>query len=125
HGATPIRMWHSFDTNIDTILWGCLAALLWHHSAIHDWLYNRLRRHWVPTFLLTALTLSLLTLGNPVTYTAAPENQIFWLVQKPLFAAICGSFILSLLTCKTHPIRKALELPPCLYLGRISYSLYL
>lgn len=108
---SPYRIYKSTDTRVDSILYGALYALLWTHCKR----FSRLAGGFALFAIGAALMLASLLVRDPVfretwRYSlqgVALAAMFAWLVLRPSW----GSRLLS------HPVM--------VYIGRISYSLYL
>jgi peptidoglycan/LPS O-acetylase OafA/YrhL len=118
------RVYHAFDTRFDTILIGCLAALLWSCRATGDRVRSFLSWPWAPLVLVAALVVSMkwleLVKTGPIN-----ERLVFWLVQMPLNAVLCALFIVSLRLSPDSIVTRVLSTRLLIWLGKLSYSLYL
>jgi peptidoglycan/LPS O-acetylase OafA/YrhL len=78
----------------------------------------------MPLALGLALFCSAQTLGHPSE--GPPSRQaLFWLVRLPLHQTLVGVFILALCNHPTGAAARLLSLPVMVWIGRLSYSLYL
>lgn len=95
-------MWRT-DTRIDSLLWGCFAALVYFR---HDRLRFPVWSQWaLPAALVGAIAFS------------APALPLLYATLFPLL-------ILSTVTRPGTLLGRFLELPPLRWVGRLSYSLY-
>jgi peptidoglycan/LPS O-acetylase OafA/YrhL len=115
HGvSSQARIYYGTDTRADSLLIGAALGIAY----ASDWL-ERLRR------LLPALApLALLIIV--VTFGFAHDNSAR-LYQGGLtgFALVCAVLIGGLALAPANPVGRALAIPPLVWLGRISYGLYL
>jgi len=98
------------DTRADSLLVGCVAAILWHIGAI-----GRIR--WSGYFWPGVGTIAILTVLRPLLLYALP------LVLYAVLAVSTAVVILGLIV--RGRASKLCNFPPLVYTGRISYGLYL
>lgn len=115
--ASDTAMTKHFEANADALLTGCLLSMHFNRIGRHDW-YRRFQGSWF--FWLVALTM---ILGGHGLFAISPAG--FYVV---------GQTIANLGTCLCidwsirHPERrfgKFLNYGPVVYVGMLSYSLYL
>jgi peptidoglycan/LPS O-acetylase OafA/YrhL len=96
------------DYRLDGLLWGCALAFLWQNTATRGWL-----QRWFGTTALiaAAATMVLVLWIHPPAYEA-------------LLALLFPVVLASTLARPASAISKLLSLAPLVWLGRISYSLY-
>lgn len=111
----PDRMVYGLDTRADSLLMGCLAAVL----VSSGFLTQLPDRKLVSGLLAWGLLLGLLSLGfcrrTPVFICGG------WLLASALAAAL----IMQLVAAVRTPLHYLLENPVMVYIGQISYGLYL
>ena len=125
HGAQSVRLCAAFDTHVDSIMWGCLAGLLLSSQRVRHFLRTKQSNALIPIALATALAILLPMLGQLAEVKSPSEESIIFLVGLPLFAAVVAALILSLTHQPKSIVAKVLTLPILIWIGRISYSLYL
>ena len=108
-------VWQRTDGAADGLLWGCVAAILFHRAGAPD----RFRRRLVPLIFLVLLTTFV------VATVAQPESVGMRLVLTTLKALLVPPMLLATLTHPRSIAGRLLELPPLRWIGRMSYSLYL
>ena len=123
-GASWIRLTGGFDTRIDCIMTGCLAALLWARPQTRAQIQGALGGGWMPLVLALALFCSAQTLGHP-SEGPFQRQLLFWMVRLPLHQSLVGLFILALCNHPTGVASRLLSRPVLVWIGRLSYSLYL
>ena len=107
--ANPERISNGFDTHGDTLLIGCILALVYLPPAI----IGQLRRFWVLPIAGFILLLELAGYGTSFANSLGPT-----------VAALLTCWII-ILALTQGPIRRFLSLRPLVFTGRISYGLYL
>jgi peptidoglycan/LPS O-acetylase OafA/YrhL len=108
----------AFHTIVDSLMIGCLLALLM-DSAPEHWLIRGLRHGWV-----AACSWVFLLFGSPVL-TQRFGGAYHAPLGLSLRALAVGSIIVWSLASEEGPIRKLLNSAPMVHVGLISYSLYL
>lgn len=111
------RLYFSPDTSFDTILIGCLLGL-WFVSGRGPSLLRSasfLRWAWIPAVLLIVST---------VLVTSNESPAMYWAFLLPFSIAV-AILIVSVVAEEASPLRRCLSYAPLVFLGRISYSLYL
>ncbi|HWZ46207.1 MAG TPA: acyltransferase [Candidatus Saccharimonadales bacterium] len=109
HQLPGISFYLRTDIRLDALLWGCWMALL-----LHQPLWRERLRRWI----------------SPVVWSSLAALYVACVAAKPHFSLMWQSIILPLLLAGTllHPwwrLGRLLESWPMLWIGRISYSLYL
>lgn len=115
-GVGQSYLYHAFETRMDQLAIGCLLAV-----ALRRRLFGGLWRFvcasaWAPAVVVVLLALSSLLHGSDtyrftIGYTIEPALTAILLVQLVAFSG--------------HPVWSLFDSRPMLFLGRISYSLYL
>ncbi|MBX9573749.1 MAG: acyltransferase [Candidatus Obscuribacterales bacterium] len=109
------------DTKLDSLMLGVLAALLWRmpsaQIAIKNFFSNPLM-HWGSVASTIA---ALLFLGHP----ALAEPTIFWALKMPGTLLAMTALLLAILANPTSTLGKFLSWRPMVFVGQLSYSLYL
>ncbi len=123
-GVSSLRLEAAFDTRIDCILFGCLAALLWADPNTQQRIRSGLSGTWVPPILAAALFCSAQTLGNPHDPTLE-HRVLFWVLLSPTFTLLFTVFILALIVQPASAVSRVLSNPVLVWIGRLAYSLYL
>jgi peptidoglycan/LPS O-acetylase OafA/YrhL len=117
-GNSAFRIYHGFDTRADQLLIGCSLAIAMTVSACRATLAALLRR--VPSLSLVLIA------SLPMIGWLWPFGTTGMLVAgftlNGLFAAIV---IADCVLCPLHPLPRLLSLTPIIYIGRISYGIYL
>jgi len=107
------RLYKGTDTRLDSIAWGALVAIL----AASSW-RGQLERL-LGSNLLRGLAVLVLILGFVIRDTAFRE------VWRYSLQGIALSFVIPMACCAATPLRRLLQLPFLVLIGRLSYSLYL
>jgi peptidoglycan/LPS O-acetylase OafA/YrhL len=115
--ASIERLYYAPDTSFDTILVGCLFALWFVSHRIPRPLRSAVFSTWawVPASLFIAVTMLVTTNTSPAMY---------WGFLAP-FALAVAVVILSVVSDTRSRLARALSTAPFVFVGRISYSLYL
>jgi peptidoglycan/LPS O-acetylase OafA/YrhL len=108
-------VWQRTDGACDGLLWGCVAAILFHRAAAPEWFRRRL----TPIVFIAML-------GAFVAATIVrPESVGMRLALTTLRALLVAPMLLATLCHPRSLAGRALELRPMRWVGRMSYSLYL
>ena len=117
-GAIPVRIYYGFDTRADQLLIGCLGALL-------------LSTHLAPMIAkmryvgLVALVALIFVAFNAEAFNAHPMAGLTHFgVIMPTVALLTLALILDL-TANDGALSQALSFRPLVYIGSISYGIYL
>ncbi len=109
HFASTDRLYNGSDTRADAILFGCLIAAI----SLEKIRTVASKLWFIPFLFLVAIAL------------AVPQTSL-WLEQFGLtLIGIAASWLIIAATNQEHIAAKLLSLPAVVYVGRISYSLYL
>jgi len=115
-GGTPhARINFAPDTRFDSIFVGCFFGVLFSRGAV-QWASQRVRAALITASLATVLVL--VALGGALGH-ALPLGFF------TLFAVACGLAICEIASSPDGGLAHALSIRPLVFLGRISYSLYL
>ncbi len=125
NGTSYLRIAAAFDTHIDVILIGCLAGIAWSRTKCRNWLQAKVATRWLPYILAIIVFISIQTIGDPRTIVDVNDRLLFWLLRLPVHAVLFSAFILSLMLSPTSCVAKALCVPLLVWLGRLSYSIYI
>ncbi len=101
------RAYFGLDTRADALLWGCLAGLLVFR--------------WTPSIALEGAGVLGLIAGSLLSTTREMHLQAGSLV----IGVSTATLLMGLVSPGRSPVRRILEWPPLMWLGRISYGLYL
>lgn len=117
-GADAVN-WSRPDLRFDTLMGGCLLALLWMRPAVREQLEQWTRRAGSVVLLasiaaFTAPWWMAKMLGGPGVLLSVPVAAV----------GICGIMTVAV-TGNCRPLAACLNWPPCMWIGRLSYSLYL
>ncbi len=107
------RLYKATDTRLDSIAWGAMVAVLaasQHRAAVSRILASR---------ILQAIALAILLAGFVV------RDNMFREVWRYSLQGISLCILIPAVTGPNSLIRRLLELPPIVLLGRFSYSIYL
>lgn len=118
HGLSSVkRLYYGLDTRFDALLIGCLVAL------VASWdLIPRSRR--VLNTIRAAATVSAVVLAVCVA-TMVEESRLTYQGLGSLALVACACLVLHVVYCPTRLSRLLLENRPLVWVGRISYGLYL
>jgi peptidoglycan/LPS O-acetylase OafA/YrhL len=111
------RLYFAPDTSFDTILIGCLFGLWFVSGRIPRPLRSPSIRAWawIPAALLIVVT---------ILVTSNRDPAMYWGFLLPFSVAV-GIVTLTVVLDRESPLARVLGVAPLVFLGRISYSLYL
>lgn len=120
-GASWLRLSVGLDTKLDSIMLGVAIAFLWRNEKWRQQvaiLKAPLAQGIVGVSLLAACHF----LGHPATETS---QLLFWAVKLPVVLVLMTTLLVSLLLNQSSKLAKVLSSKPMIWVGRLSYSLYL
>ena len=115
HGAASDRIYMATDTRIDSILIGCAMALLW--NPVLDPVHAQVRRHTM-AICCTAL---IVLMGTFIYRTEYFRYSYRFTIQSLALAPL----IYLAVAQSRHAVFRWLNAGPVVYLGKISYTVYL
>jgi peptidoglycan/LPS O-acetylase OafA/YrhL len=116
-GIAQPRLYFAPDGSFDLILIGCLAGL-WFTSASEVALgrYRRISRIlWIPLVGIVLMAI----------FTESYSDRRLYAGTLTVFAIVVAILILTVVVDERAPLAKLLSLPPLVYIGKVSYALYL
>jgi peptidoglycan/LPS O-acetylase OafA/YrhL len=116
-GVPQPRLYFAPDGSFDLILIGCLAGL-WFTSASEAALarYRRISQiFWIPLLAIVVLAVFTENYGDRKLYAGT----------LTVFAIVVAILILTIVVDEGAPLAKLLSLQPLVYIGKLSYALYL
>ncbi len=118
HGFHPDRLYNGLDSRADALLIGCLCSLLL-SSEWYPWVLTKLKSIHVLFYI------SLITLVTSAIVSRWTSPRMFYLGY--FIIAMCAAIIIIKLTISVNNsvIEKALTQPVIVWIGKISYGLYL
>ena len=114
----PMRIYAGSDTRADSLLVGCLVAMLASWRLLPGWRCNAAALKWAGVLsvsIMAAYMFDLFGVANRTIYKAG----------FTVFAIAAGLFILRLITAPNSRLISLLERPALVWIGKLSYSLYL
>lgn len=124
-GASWLRLCAGFDTRLDAILLGCVAAMIWARPELRAKFSRALSGNWTPSLLVIATVASAAALGHPSERQTLPAQLMLWDLNLPLFTLLTAALLLALILHPRSRVTRFLSHPLLVWLGRLSYSLYL
>jgi peptidoglycan/LPS O-acetylase OafA/YrhL len=124
-GAPWIRICGAFDTKLDAIMIGCVAATLMNNVQVEFWFKKYLRSGWAALALLLGIVFFMRAMGHPNGAHTVQQQLIYWNVRVPCFTLAVAALIVSLCSSPQGIAARILSCAPVAWIGRISYSLYL
>ena len=123
-GVSWMRISTGFDTKLDSIMLGVLAAILWRKGAVQTALKKFFSNGVAQWCSALAVIVSLAFLGHPALYERT-EQLVFWALKMPVTLIAMTGLLLAILANPNSAFGKFLSTKPMVYVGRLSYSLYL
>lgn len=124
-GVFWMRISAAFDCKIDALVIGCLAALALHNEKSRAWLQKYCSNFVIP-IALTGFTIYYLRgMGHPIGAKTLMDKILYWDVRLPIFTFSFAALVMSLCLRPQSIVAKFFSLPPLVWLGKVSYSLYL
>lgn len=114
--APRARLYFAPDTTFDAILVGCLLGLWFMSGRLPAALRSRRVVGWA--------SVAAIAFGAAVVALAGIESRLLYAAALLPFVVAAGIFVLAAAT-EDMPLARVLAWRPLVYLGRISYSLYL
>jgi peptidoglycan/LPS O-acetylase OafA/YrhL len=114
-GTWYVRMYVGADTRIDTILVGCLLAVLMYHGKVR--IPSPPVSGWLPWAALASFAL--------LVFFARESARWMYLVGCSIAAAVGAGLVLGALTTGDSRFGRLLGWTPLQWLGRVSYGVYL
>lgn len=125
NGASWMRISSGFDTRIDAIMLGVLTCLLLRKNSIRKKLGPVLSNNWTQAAILGFLLAACHWLSHP-GYCIGQAAQIqLWSLKIPLVHLLVCALIASLIFNSQTLLGKFLSSRPLVWLGKLSYSIYL
>jgi peptidoglycan/LPS O-acetylase OafA/YrhL len=121
-GAGWLRISTGLDTKLDSIMLGVALAILWTSTGFQSAARSFFSGKWRQLALLASLLVACHFLGHPGVET---QPWLFWEFKLPLVLFLMTTFLLSLLANPTTIAGKILSSKPLVWIGKLSYSLYL
>ncbi|MBX9688220.1 MAG: acyltransferase [Candidatus Obscuribacterales bacterium] len=122
NGASWLRLSVGLDTKLDSIMLGVALAMLWRGELFKSKCQEFFAAGWKQTPLIAAVLVSCHYLGHPATETFP---LFFWAFKLPLVLLLMTALLLSLLSNPASAAARFLSTRPMVFVGRLSYSLYL
>lgn len=123
-GAPWLRLTAGFDTKLDTIMLGVLLALLFVNKSFRDNVGKLFGSTFAQIALFALTAISFAWLGHP--QDGGKSGQLlFWALKMPASLGLICLSICSILTAPYGLVSKFLSNPIAVWIGRLSYSIYL
>jgi peptidoglycan/LPS O-acetylase OafA/YrhL len=119
-GVKLDRLYNGFDTRLDALMIGCLAASLWAVPKIQERIRLGIAGSWMPLLALAAVFCLVQALGFP-----DGSRYYLWVLQLPFLSMLVALLIVALMAHPTSFLARLLSTPLLVWVGRLSYSLYL
>jgi peptidoglycan/LPS O-acetylase OafA/YrhL len=124
-GAFWLRIAGGFDTKVDALMIGCLAAVALHNPQVRAKLQKYCTHFLVPIALVSFVVLYLRALGHPFGAVGLTAKLLYWNLRVPVFTLAFTALIMSLCLQPKSIVARFFSLAPFTWIGKISYSLYL
>jgi peptidoglycan/LPS O-acetylase OafA/YrhL len=116
--SAPVNPWRT-DINYDLLLIGCLIALGRHHPRWGPWLRGRHFQRPLATNLAISVAFGVVFMPARLSYPVIEA-------LRPWLFAICVAVVINfVIEGHRNWLNRALDFGPIVWIGRISYSLYL
>ena len=124
NGATWFRVFNGFDSKIDVLMAGVLVALLLSKEPVRALIGKTLGNPIAQVILCVLAFYQFQWLGHPSVGTT--QDQIYyWAVKMPTTTILISAILASLITGSKGPVARILSNPIPVFVGKLSYSLYL
>jgi len=119
-GASIERLHYAPDTHADSLLIGCAFGCYFTRCGVPVWIKSSARAREVASAVTLLLVIAAVVLLERIPQRLAYETQLL----PTGFALVAGIFVVCAVTGETV-VARGLSVRPVVFLGRISYSLYL
>jgi len=119
-GASIERLYYGPDTHADSLLIGCAFGCYFARRGLPVWLRSSARAREVASAVALTLVIAAVVLLEHIPQRLAYETQLL----PTAFALVAGIFVVCAVTGETV-VARGLSVRPVVFLGGISYSLYL
>ncbi len=116
-GASVDRLYCGFDTRLDCLAVGCIAALIMSRGLVPKRATDILALNWLQALILTSFILFAAIFHS--------ESPFMLGIGHTLVAAATCCLICGLLNGEDSPVNRFLSLPPMVFVGKLSYAIYL
>lgn len=123
-GASWTRLLHGFDTKVDSIMFGVLTALLLSRDVILSFVRRFMGNTLVQVLLSGLAIYAFKEIGHP-TYCDATGQYYFWEARMPITLIIISLAMTAILANPKALVARFLANPIFVFIGKLSYSLYL
>ncbi len=123
-GIPSLGVTAAFFIHLDKLMIGCVAALLWSKARYRPTIRRGLSGTWTPWLILAGLFFAVQTMPYPADPSTATRFLV-WAFRLPLFLLLVTLLIGSLVVQPRSLLTTILEQRPMVWIGRLSYSLYL
>jgi peptidoglycan/LPS O-acetylase OafA/YrhL len=120
HFNVPVftRIYYAFDTRADALLLGCLLGLLASDGYLNDW------RHWARRMVaLAAVGATAFMIWILFEAPLFREDLVVW--QLPATTVACAIIIVYFVVCPTGLGSRAVGIGLLVFVGNLSYTLYI
>jgi peptidoglycan/LPS O-acetylase OafA/YrhL len=124
-GVSWLRVCSAFDTKIDSLMIGCVTAILLNNARVKNWFEKNIRSSWISAGLLVFILFYIRGMGHPAGAATLIQKLLYWDVRLPIFTLAVAALIITLSATPTGITARILSFTPIAFIGRISYSLYL
>jgi len=124
-GVPWVRLQACFDTQMDGVIFGSLAALLIAEQKTRDWLKAKISFPIIPIALAALLILMNSRMAHPGSFQTIEANLLFWPLFFPAYKALLAVLICCLFFHRNSIVTKLLETKTLCWVGTVSYGVYL
>ncbi len=125
HDASWLRISGAFDTRFDCILWGCVASFIWSRPDKFGAVHRMFARPFAAPILLGLLWFLMHCAGAPKNAVTHANCILLWLCAEPLFNVVSGALVLATMINSQSIVSRFMSTKPLVWIGKLSYSLYL
>lgn len=124
NGADWWRIYHGFDTRLDTLMYGSLVAILLTNLETREIARKIVGSGWTQILIMLLLYVTCLTLGHPQDGHRA-EQLLLWAAKMPIMHWLLSLLVISLVTAPRGIFTLVFKNPVAVWIGKLSYSIYL
>jgi peptidoglycan/LPS O-acetylase OafA/YrhL len=124
-GVGWIRISSAFDTKIDSLMMGCVTAIMLNSANVRAWLGKNIRTPLLSAGLLVFIIFYIRGMGHPAGARTLAQQIMYWDVRLPVFTMAVAALIVTLSVRPSDLAGRILSFPPIAFIGKVSYSLYL
>jgi peptidoglycan/LPS O-acetylase OafA/YrhL len=121
-GASWERLYYGLEGSMESIMLGVASGLIWSTPHLQQKIRSLFSAPGTATVMFAVLLISCHFLGHPSTAANLP---LFWAAKFPIVILLITGFMISMLVNPNSIPAKILSFKPLVWIGQLSYSLYL